>query len=642
MAENQIVALAEKLIRGGPDAVAALKQLKQVSDPATHNSFPLCDLVRQLISMGNSRIAFELARTATVKSPEDLELRYLGALALARGGNSSGAAFSVSKLLSETGLSDAVRSDALSLKGRLLKDQVQRKRCDRKSSLAAESATAYEQAYEITRSLFPAINAATMWLIAGFAERSRACATTVHDAIRLNDGPAVNDDYWLCATHGESMVLLGDVEQAAVAYQRAVDLAGSRFGDIASMARQLRLLEDHIPAVKTLLPIFDLGRIAVFSGKMLDNLAHSTNVISSANYWEPSFERQIRDHIRSRLTEFKCRFAYCSAASGCDIIFCEVALELGLELQIVLPFDLDDFYQTSVDFGLPELASWRMRCDAVLKSASQVYYATREPYLGDDLLFEFANDIMQGLAVTRAAEFGSHAIALVVANLSSQGERGGAKQFLDKWTNQGHQADVLDLADRHGPPLVRSPTTNPTTRGAREIKSMLFADVKGFSKLREEQTLGFFLHFLREVAAILNKASVAPIFRNTWGDGLFLVFDSAPACAELALELCDRIARLDLTSLGLPEDLMVRVGIHAGPVFHNMDPILAKENFFGSHVNRAARIEPVTMPGCVYASEQMAAVLAISTNAAFHCEYIGQEDLAKGYDTCTLFHVIKA
>jgi hypothetical protein len=33
----------------------------------------------------------------------------------------------------------------------------------------------------------------------------------------------------------------------------------------------------------------------------------------------------------------------------------------------------------------------------------------------------------------------------------------------------------------------------------------------------------------------------------------------------------------------------VRVGMHAGPVYGALDPILGQINFFGSHVNRAAR-----------------------------------------------------
>ena len=36
---------------------------------------------------------------------------------------------------------------------------------------------------------------------------------------------------------------------------------------------------------------------------------------------------------------------------------------------------------------------------------------------------------------------------------------------------------------------------------------------------------------------------------------------------------------------------------HAGPVYEEFDPILKKRNFFGRHVNQAARIEPIVLPG---------------------------------------------
>ena len=49
----------------------------------------------------------------------------------------------------------------------------------------------------------------------------------------------------------------------------------------------------------------------------------------------------------------------------------------------------------------------------------------------------------------------------------------------------------------------------------------------------------------------------------------------------------------------------------AGPVYSGHDPIIGKMNYYGSHVNRAARIEPVTIPGCAFLSEQFAALLAI-------------------------------
>jgi class 3 adenylate cyclase len=70
-----------------------------------------------------------------------------------------------------------------------------------------------------------------------------------------------------------------------------------------------------------------------------------------------------------------------------------------------------------------------------------------------------------------------------------------------------------------------------------------------------------------------------------------------------------------------------------------MDKIISRQNFFGSHVNRAARIEPVTTPGCAYASEQFAALVAVECGDNFVCDYVGVEDLAKDYDRCPLYRL---
>src|SRR5207245_2271395 len=77
-------------------------------------------------------------------------------------------------------------------------------------------------------------------------------------------------------------------------------------------------------------------------------------------------------------------------------------------------------------------------------------------------------------------------------------------------------------------------------RVERHIKSMLFADVKDFSKLREEYSPRFFVHFLEEVNGVLRSLTNPPVFSNTWGDGLYLVFDHVLDCAEAALRLLER------------------------------------------------------------------------------------------------------
>ena len=47
------------------------------------------------------------------------------------------------------------------------------------------------------------------------------------------------------------------------------------------------------------------------------------------------------------------------------------------------------------------------------------------------------------------------------------------------------------------------------------------------------------------------------------------------------------------------------------------DPVLKRLSFCGQHINRTARIEPVTVPGCVFASEQFAALLSIASGDRF-------------------------
>ena len=66
-------------------------------------------------------------------------------------------------------------------------------------------------------------------------------------------------------------------------------------------------------------------------------------------------------------------------------------------------------------------------------------------------------------------------------------------------------------------------------------------------------------------------------------------------------------------------------------MFPGFDPILKRQNFFGSHVNIAARIEPITPPGAVYVSEQFASLLMASNAADFACDYMGHLALAKGF-----------
>ena len=131
------------------------------------------------------------------------------------------------------------------------------------------------------------------------------------------------------------------------------------------------------------------------------------------------------------------------------------------------------------------------------------------------------------------------------------------------------------------------------------------------------------------------------LFQNTWGDGLFVVFGNVLDCAETALTLLERVERIDFENVGLPADTTIRIGVHSGPVYRSLDRIIRRKNFFGAHVNRTARIEPVTTPGCIFASEQFAAELAVLGNHEYVTEYVGEEKLAKDYDKCALYRLAR-
>ncbi len=77
--------------------------------------------------------------------------------------------------------------------------------------------------------------------------------------------------------------------------------------------------------------------------------------------------------------------------------------------------------------------------------------------------------------------------------------------------------------------------------------------------------------------------------------------------------------------------------MHYGPIFRGRDFLLKSETFFGSHVTRAARIEPVTPPGEVYVTEAMAAAMALYGEKSVRPEYVGSTQLAKNYGTLRMY-----
>ena len=102
------------------------------------------------------------------------------------------------------------------------------------------------------------------------------------------------------------------------------------------------------------------------------------------------------------------------------------------------------------------------------------------------------------------------------------------------------------------------------------------------------------------------------------------------------------VANTDWTRYSLSAELNLRIALHAGPVYEFDDPITGERSYGGTHVNRAARMEPITPWGQVYASEAFAALAAAQGVTHFVCDYVGQTPMAKGYGTLPTYYVRRA
>src|ERR1700749_2665872 len=90
-----------------------------------------------------------------------------------------------------------------------------------------------------TRGYYPAINAATLWLVAGYAARSRELAGSIVELVAGNRG-----SYYAVATEAEAHLLRGDARAAEAALVRAAATHDGDYGALASTRRQLRLVCD--------------------------------------------------------------------------------------------------------------------------------------------------------------------------------------------------------------------------------------------------------------------------------------------------------------------------------------------------------------------------------------------------------------
>ena len=607
--------------------------------------------IRAHLDRGAPWDACDAFRDAIGAHPRNSELLYWGALAHAR----TGATQRAHALLDEAEAaprSKAILADILSLRGRLLKDAFDRapERAGA-SKLVTQSRAQYLKAYAIARDAHPGINAAALAMLAGDEEAARLLAREVRAALAGRSQRSA----WDIATEAEALLLLGELEAAARCYGAACELAAGNAGMIATMRRQVRLLSRVMPDAQTLLPLLRVPDVVAFAGHMID----------APDRPQPRFPPALVPAVRLALDRYVAKLhqpvVFASAACGADLLFIESAIDHGAEVNIVLPFGRDDFVRTSVAIGGGE---WVTRFDVALSRAARVVTAAEESYLGDDVLFEHGANLLEGFAALRAAQLQTSPSLLCVVDTTGSGRVGGTLASFERWTQNVGPPQVIDLRDlrlRHGaverPPAPRLPglaasppagvsAASPAleapvvaNRPQRALKTLLFADFAGYSRLHDAFAPLFQQQFLEIGQREIERLSVKPLEAKTWGDALYVVFESPRDGAEFALCFLARMLDVDWTAAGLADTSQIRIALHTGPVFCGFDPVMGRDSHFGASVTRTARIEPVTPPGMVYTSEAFAATLTASGCDGYDLEYVGKLPLAKGYGESRIYRL---
>ena len=554
--------------------------IRKLVEVLVEHKFPdPVEKARKLLAAGDCLAAIDLLRNLSDQAASQrlAERDYLLTLALARAG--------ASRLALETFRSRLAGVALEELPVALARDVgALEARCLKDIGLETASpetllaaAGAYENVYRRFGGYYPLINAATLALLAGDHEKAQSLA-------RQTLREVTDSSYWALASRAEALLILKDVE-AAVATLEAASATPVPPSDLATTKKQLLRVCAANTLSASLLSSMQIPTVLYYRGCDLGGTGDGARAGS----------------IRSQIQKLGAGFAYGSLASRGDILVAEALLDQGVELNLVLPYRAEEFARASVP------AAWSSRFKSCIDRARSLSYVLDNDVLHHECVLAMTARQAMGLARYRADK-----LASTVVSLGDGDENSDAFEF------------AIAQTDACGTIVPRC---------------LLFADVKGFSRLPERNMDVFVRRFMGAQAEAINHFAHDIDFRATAGDGIFLVFRTPLLAAECGLAMQQRACEFDRRQCGIEADLQLRIAIHHGPVHPVHDPILDAPSFAGREIIRAARMEPITPPGEIFVTEQLASALFLAGAANYRCDYVGILPSAKSFGSFRMYSI---
>lgn len=514
--------------------------------------------------------------------------------------------------------------------GSVIKDQY---RQNGDKDYARLSKDIYTENYRLTGSYYTGINAATLSLVTDDSEQAKKIAREIISQLV----PRTDQNFWTMATLGEAYLILDDQPSAARWYNEARKIVRKDFGQIQSVFAQLKFLRDYLQVPDTLLQLFHPPVIVTFTGHMIDRPD------SKERRFPADIETSVRGKIVQVLEELDVHIGYCSLACGADIIFAEVMIERGAEVNIYLPYAKDDFIATSVAFAGQD---WVDRFNAILAS-QKVKIMSDEKYYGTPDHHAFMGKVLIGLSMLRARFLDTqpYLLSLLKQSKRKKPKPGGSNYLVSHWPFKDRLITIdptqfINRRRRLKPDIVSDlPPFQPVENTTSAIRFIFFADIVGFSKLPELVRIKFVDEFLHLVAHDMRTQNLHLEVINTWGDSIVGVSKDILHIMHFTDIVRQAIHRINKANEYNKHEINIRIALHAGPVFKVYDPLIRKKSVAGSHIIRAARMEPITIPGSVYASAPFAAYLTAEAPGHYIIEHVGIIALPKGYGQEEIYQI---
>lgn len=565
--------------------------------------------------------AYDAAMRALSLAPDSTLHKHKALSALAGAGDAERAR----RLLAEfENYQNELDDDTIALKARLAFEHAMSARGKERALHAQEAAELYESIHTRTSGVFSGIHAATLWLLAGDAEKASVYARQVLQICERERPASPEEAYYIMATEAQASLVLGDLARAQRRLRAVRLLSGDNHAQSAALRKLFLPICEARQIPGDILSVLQPPPIIIYSGCQYGRIGFQ----SPMNIDE---EIRLLESIATYLRTRGVGYGYGSLSCGPDILAAEQLLASGAKLCIVLPSTPTQCIEGALKSAGEE---WTRRFESCLGAAARVAVVGEETDTLNLALWHHAQKTAMGLALLHAQALDAAAEHLVIESQADNSTECGSNSAVFLWERRG-----LPIFRIEGVPAGEqaiNPLPALESDKNRVVRAMLFGEMHGADQVREREMLGFARDILGRIGRVLDEFGSDILFRGAWAERFGIACTSATAAAKTAIALQQAMADPAITMLGYPKELGLKLCAHLAPVFQGEHPITKQPAYFGTHIDRIAKLDMVLPCGQIYVTESFAASLMVESSE-FQCAPVGKTTPKQGEEAISMY-----